>query len=88
MPQKPLPFSLPELRRKVEEVDRFVKSAALEVMKKDMGPVDLGFPSTMVDELAHLHGLLDLAQCCIEEMEIVRKQRAELEGFFKPFSDR
>ena len=88
MPQKPLPFSLPELRRKVDELDIFVKSAVLATMKDDMGPDDLGFPSTIVDELAHLHGLLDLAGCCVEEIELVQREYPELEKFFKPFLDR
>ena len=69
MPRKPLPFSLKELRRRVNELDAFVKTAALDTMKDRMGPDDLGFPSTVVDELARLHGLLDLALCCVEEIE-------------------
>lgn len=85
MPPKPLLFSLSELRLKVEELDTFVKSAALATMKYDMGPDDLNFPSTVVDELAHLHGLLDLARCCVEEIETVKREYPELEMFFKSF---
>ncbi len=66
---KPLPFSLKKLRRKVNELDDFVKTAALDTMRNEMTPQDLGFPSTIVDELAHLHGLLDLARCCVSEIE-------------------
>lgn len=56
-------------------------------MKDDMGPDDLGFPSTIVDELAHLYGLLDLARCCIQEIETVQREDAELEKYLKPFCD-
>ena len=69
MPPKPLPFSLDELRRKVDELDKFVKSAARSTMKNEQTTEDLGFPSTVVDELAHLHGLMDMARCCVQEIE-------------------
>ena len=85
MPQKPPPFSLPELRHKIDEVDAFVKSAVRAAMKDEMGPDELGFPSTVVDELAHLHGLLDLACCCVEEIEIVQRERESAKEFFRPF---
>ena len=68
-PFSPLPFSLQKLRRKVDELDKFVKSAAIDTMELEMTTEDLGFPSTVVDELAHLHGLLDLARCCVQEIE-------------------
>ncbi len=70
-PFPPLPFSLQKLRRKVDELDRFVKSAAIDTMELEMTTEDLGCPSTVVDELAHLHGLLDLARCCVQEIEVV-----------------
>ncbi len=69
MPPKPLPFSLEELRSQVDKLDKFVKSAAIDTMRNDLTPLDLGMPSTVVDELAHLHGLLDLARCCVAEIE-------------------
>ena len=65
---KPLPFSLEELRQQVDQLDFFVKTATVQVMKKEMGPSELGFSSLLVDELAHLHGLLDLVRCCVEEI--------------------
>lgn len=83
MPPKPLPFSLIELRQQVDKLDTFVKSAARDVMKIELGPADLGCPSTVVDELAHLHGLLDLARCCVQEIEIYQAGDPELEKFFE-----
>ncbi len=85
MPRTPLPFSLSELRCRVDELDTFVKAAVRATMKDDMGPDDLGFPSTIVDELAHLHGLLDLARCCVQEIEIVQRGDPELDAFFDLF---
>ncbi len=70
MPPKSLPFSLKKLRRKVDKLDRFVKSAARDMIRNELTPKDLGCPSTVADELAHLHGLLDLARCCVQEIEI------------------
>ena len=81
---KSLPFSLEELHRQVDTLDQFVKSAVLVTMKENMGPDDLGFPSTIVDELAHLHGLLDLARCCVAELETILRERVELKEFFRP----
>ncbi len=69
MPPKSLPFSLKKLRRKVDKLDNFVKSAAIDTMELDMTTEDLGCPSTVMDELAHLHGLLNLAGCCVQEIE-------------------
>ncbi len=69
MPPKPLPFSLKKLRRKVEKLDRFVKSATTATMKQEMRP-DEWLPSVAVDELAHIHGLLDLIRYCVEEIEL------------------
>lgn len=83
MPLKPLPFSLKKLRRKVDKLDAFVKSITLQVIKKDMSPADLGFPTMVVDELAHLHGLIDLAKCCVKEIEIFRDEFPELEKSLK-----
>ncbi len=65
------PFSLRELRQHTTKLDDYVKFAAVAVMQNEMGPDDLGCPSTVVDELAHLHGLLDLARCCVSEIEQV-----------------
>ncbi len=69
MPPRPLPFSRDELRLQIDTLDKFVKSAAIDTMKLEMTADDLGTPSTIVDELAHLHGLLDLARCCVSEIE-------------------
>ncbi len=69
MPPKPLTFSLEELRSQVETLDKFVKSAAIDMMGQGLTTEDVGCPSTVVDELAHLHGLLDLARCCVQEIE-------------------
>ncbi len=78
---KNLPFSLDELRLQVDTLDLFVKTAVLAVMKSDMSPADLGFPSPIVDELAHLHGLLDLAKCCVEKIEIHHRDTSEMDNF-------
>ncbi len=69
MPPTPLPFSLKKLRRKVDKLDNFVKSAAIDTMERELTTEDLGCPSTVVDELAHL---LDLARCCVSEIERTR----------------
>ena len=70
MPSRSLPFSLKKLRRKVDKLDRFVKSAVIDTMELELTTNDLGCPSTVVDELAHLHGLLDLACCCVTEIDV------------------
>ena len=69
MPPKPLPFSLEELRLQVDDLDKFVKSAMIATMKQELRP-DEWQPSVAVDELAHLHGLLDLMRYCVEEIEL------------------
>lgn len=68
MKSTPLPFSTEELRQRFDDLDKFVKTAAYDVMSDAMGPNDVGFPSPLVDYLAHLHGLLDLARCCVKEI--------------------
>ncbi len=69
LPDLPLPFSVDELRLLVDKLDAFVKFAALATMKKEMGPDEMAFPSTVVDELAHMYGLLSLVRCCVQEIE-------------------
>ncbi len=73
MPIESLPFSVDELRRLVSDADAAVKDAVKAV---PMARGDLGFPSAVVDMLAHLHGLLDLAVCSVEELEEYRKDNA------------
>ncbi len=44
MPPQPLPFSLKKLRRQVDELDAFVKSAAIDTMELEMTTEDFGLP--------------------------------------------
>ena len=66
-----LPFSIDELRLLVDQLDQFVKSATLATMQNE--PTTKGCPSTVVDKLTHLRGLLHLAQRRVQEIENGRR---------------
>ena len=62
------------------------RSATLPIPSRPpMPPKPLPELRRKVDELAHLHGLLDLVRCCVLEIETVPREREELKEFFSTF---
>lgn len=65
-------FSLDELQDKINEVDLYVSRAARKLKMYEEGCLEL--PNTLLDQLAHLHGLFRFAGFVIDEIREDRQK--------------